>query len=150
MHSAAQILVRPRASRDLSVFRKARSAASHTNIHVLGADVYMRHPYIVELEVKADWFVYGMMRLLAAALVEVGRGAWSLSDFDRAVETGDRSAVRHSAPAAGLCLLEVGYETGVCPLGRWTDEEQMSGHHRILDHAHISAHELHARFRSYS
>jgi tRNA pseudouridine38-40 synthase len=109
MNEAALLLLEPEGSSDMSAFRKSRSAASHTHINVMDAFVVRSRPHIVEIEVTADWFVYGMMRFLAAALVEVGRGSWSLADFRRIVEQGDRAAVKHSAPAAGLCLLEVGY-----------------------------------------
>jgi tRNA pseudouridine38-40 synthase len=110
MNAAVQILLEPNGPSNLSAFRKARSAASHTNISVLNAFVERKRANIVELEVTADWFVYGMMRLLTTALVNVGTGLWSEADFRRIVERGERSAILHAAPAAGLCLLEVGYK----------------------------------------
>jgi tRNA pseudouridine38-40 synthase len=115
MNAAVQILLESNGSSNLSAFRKARSAASHTNINVLNAFVVRSRAHIVELEVTADWFVYGMMRLLTAALVNVGTGSWSIAEFRRIVEHRDRSAILHAAPAAGLCLLEVGYKPGKSP-----------------------------------
>jgi tRNA pseudouridine38-40 synthase len=118
MNEAASYLaqIASEAPRDMSAFRKTKSPAAHTDIQVYASSVTRPRPHVVELEVRASWFVHGMMRLLAAALVEVGRGAMSVVEFRRIVETGDRESVKHSAPAAGLCLLEVGYLPGVCPL----------------------------------
>jgi tRNA pseudouridine38-40 synthase len=118
MNEAAGFLVEfaGNSPNDLSAFRKAKSPAAHTNIQVHDANVSRPRMHVIELEVRANWFVHGMMRLIAAALVEVGRGAISVEDFRSIVVTGDRGRVKHSAPAAGLCLLDVGYLPGVCPL----------------------------------
>ena len=64
---------------------------------------------IVELEVEASWFVYGMMRFIAATLVEVGSGALSIEEFFDIFREGRRHDIKHSAPACGLCLMEVKY-----------------------------------------
>lgn len=121
MHRAVRALVRDDAdpatrsegnsanTRDLSAFRKSKAAASHTNISVLHSSVTQTRADMIEVCIVANWFVYGMMRLLTAALVEVGRGEISVDDFRNIVRTGNRSAITYSAPAGGLCLMEVGY-----------------------------------------
>ena len=73
-----------------------------------------------------------MMRLLTAALVEVGAGAMSLNDFGRAVSHGDRHALKSAAPAKGLCLMEVGYDLGN-PFGKSARSEE-SANDLILPH----------------
>lgn len=50
-----------------------------------------------------------MIRLIAATLVEVGRGHMRVSDFTELVRSQDRTAVKYSAPAKGLCLLYIAY-----------------------------------------
>lgn len=71
MHLVVQTLVRT-APRDSSAFFRARSDATHTQITVHVVSV--RHAYrFVFVDVSAYWIVYGMMRLLVASLVDVGR-----------------------------------------------------------------------------
>lgn len=116
MHAAAQSL-RSATPRDMSAFRKAGAPAAHTmiTVHDIGVRRADGDGGLVELDVTANWFVYGMMRLLAATLVQVGSGAISVQDFIRVVEDGRREEVRFSAPPNGLCLLEVGYPTELDP-----------------------------------
>lgn len=116
MHSAARSLV-SNTTRDMRAFRKAGSPAAHTLIRVMDATVRRseRDESIIEIDVTADWFVYGMMRLLAVALVKVGMGEISPEAFRKIVEEGDRATVKTSAPAAGLCLMRVGYASDVDP-----------------------------------
>lgn len=113
MNKAAQSLISDK-PRDLSAFRKVRSSASHTNIQIRNIAVRRRGD-LVQLDVTANWFVYGMMRLLAATLLQVGTGALSIQNFDTVVKEGRREEVKFSAPACGLCLMSVEYPPGVCP-----------------------------------
>lgn len=119
MDAAARSLVSSAAG-DLAAFRKQGAHARHTMIHVMDARVRKadRDEEVVEIEVTANWFVYGMMRLLAAALVDVGSGEMSLESFRRIVQEGDRDAVKTSAPANGLCLMHVGYASDLDPFLR--------------------------------
>lgn len=101
----------------MSAFRKARAAASHTNIQIRDITV-QRKGALVQLDVTANWFVYGMMRLLAATLVQVGVGAISIQQFEKVVYEGKRGEVKFSAPACGLFLVNVEYPQGLCPFQR--------------------------------
>lgn len=74
-------------------------------------------PQVIHVDLVADWYVYGFIRLTVAALVEVGRRRVTPSAFAAAVAAGDRDAFRYAAPASGLCLMEVGYEGDDDPWG---------------------------------
>lgn len=100
--------------RDLSAFRKTRAQARHTNIQVKEICV-KREDNLVRLQVTANWFVYGMMRLLAATLVNVGNGSLSVEEFADIVTHRRRDKVLHSAPAHGLCLVRVDYSKELDP-----------------------------------
>lgn len=113
MYAAAQYLLSA-APRDMSAFRKANAPASHTNIRVVDIAI-TKSENLVHLDVIADWFVYGMMRLLAATLVQVGTGRMSVPQFAEIVEHNRRDQVLFSAPASGLCLMQVGYPSHVDP-----------------------------------
>lgn len=105
--------------RDLSAFRRTRADATHTQIIVHSASV-SRTNHFVHVDVTANWFVYGMMRLLVATLVDVGRHRLSVDSFKAIVHNAERSKVLTAAPAAGLCLIAVNYGSDspfISPIG---------------------------------
>ncbi|HZV12503.1 MAG TPA: tRNA pseudouridine(38-40) synthase TruA [Candidatus Kapabacteria bacterium] len=60
--------------------------------------------------ISADRFVYSMIRALVGAMVNLGRGKLSCSDFITLLEKKDRLANKNSlAPPHGLCLEKVEY-----------------------------------------
>jgi tRNA pseudouridine38-40 synthase len=92
----------------LAAFHRAGSSRPHSWVDVQEA-ICQRDGSFVYIEVQASGFLYGMMRLLIGLLVQVGRGALSLSEFTRLWTEQCREEVKYAAPAQGLCLLRVGY-----------------------------------------
>lgn len=66
-------------------------------------------PGDVTLEVAGNGFLYRMVRLLAAGLVEVGQGRLSPQQLQQVLAGGDRSKLTEAAPAHGLYLKQVGH-----------------------------------------
>ena len=64
-----------------------------------------------------------MVRLLVGLLVKVGAGELDADLFTHIWQQEDRSAVKHSAPAKGLCLLRVGYPHTPFPAKVWFDTQ---------------------------
>lgn len=93
---------------DLGAFERAGSSRPHSLVDVQEVSCQRRGP-VVEIEVQASGFLYGMMRLLVGLLVQVGTGQRSGLDFTRIWQHNCRDEVKYSAPAKGLCLLRVGY-----------------------------------------
>jgi tRNA pseudouridine38-40 synthase len=62
-------------------------------------------------EVTADGFLRHMVRTLVGMVVEIGVGRRGLDAIDRALASGDRASVGATAPASGLCLVSVAYDT---------------------------------------
>lgn len=62
------------------------------------------------LDFVADGFLYNMVRTLVGTLVHVGRGRWSAADVTRIIAAMNREAAGDTAPAHGLCLVEVDYD----------------------------------------
>lgn len=58
---------------------------------------------------EGDGFLYNMIRIITGTLLEVGSGARPVQDAARALESRDRGDAGPTAPAHGLCLLEVRY-----------------------------------------
>ena len=61
------------------------------------------------LEAEADRFLQHMVRAIVGTIVEIGRGRWDISDAHRILEAKDRRKAGPTAPAQGLCLMEVTY-----------------------------------------
>ncbi|AIS09630.1 tRNA pseudouridine synthase A [Lactobacillus sp. wkB8] len=55
-------------------------------------------------------FLYNMVRILVATLLEIGRGKRPVDDIPRVIMTKDREQVRETAQASGLFLYHVFYE----------------------------------------
>lgn len=62
--------------------------------------------------VRADSFLYGMVRTLVGTMIEIADGRRSLDNLSSLLEGAEtrRSAAGHSAPARGLTLTGVSYE----------------------------------------
>ena len=93
---------------DFSAFKRSGSDRTDSLVEVQAAECYRQGEFLY-LEIQANSFLYGMVRLLVGMLVEVGTQKRSLEDFTRIWQNKCRSQVKYSAPAKGLCLLRVGY-----------------------------------------
>ena len=60
-------------------------------------------------QVRADRFLYRMVRFLVGVCIEIGRGNREIGHLRELAGTGDRSRVAAPAPAMGVYLLRVGY-----------------------------------------
>jgi tRNA pseudouridine38-40 synthase len=63
----------------------------------------------VTITAEADSFLYRMVRLIAGALIAVGRGEMEPGQLAAAVADRDKSVLPAPAPACGLCLVRVSY-----------------------------------------
>ena len=93
---------------ELSAFRKTGASRKHSLVNVQDAICYRQNSFLY-LEIQADGFLYGMVRLLVGLLIEVGTGNLSPAEFTNIWKNRQRERVKYSAPAKGLCLLRVGY-----------------------------------------
>jgi tRNA pseudouridine38-40 synthase len=64
---------------------------------------------ISRLSIKADRFVYGMVRALVGAMLDVARGKRQIDDLKSALESRDRQQASTIAPPHGLILENVYY-----------------------------------------
>jgi tRNA pseudouridine38-40 synthase len=62
-------------------------------------------------EITADRFLRNMVRSLTGTLLDVGQGKLSVQEFSEIVEAKDRSRAGQSAPARGLFLVDIGYDS---------------------------------------
>ncbi len=93
----------------LAAFHRAGSKRPHSWVDIQAVEC-IRHGPLVQLEIQASGFLYGMVRLLVGMLVDVGRGERSPDAFTRLWQEQRRDEVKYAAPPQGLCLLRVGYD----------------------------------------
>lgn len=71
------------------------------DIAVTGADMSISY--------RGDGFLYNMVRILTGTLLEVGLGQRSAEEMPEILSALDRARAGKTAPAQGLCLVEVEY-----------------------------------------
>jgi tRNA pseudouridine38-40 synthase len=76
---------------------------------------------LIRYTIEANAFLYRMVRRLVGALVRVGSGQVSLDEFEAALRAADGSWPNQTAPAHGLCLVEVTYGRGDA---RWSKNNE--------------------------
>jgi tRNA pseudouridine38-40 synthase len=69
-----------------------------------------RHTPALRLNIRAQSFCHNMVRCLVSSMVAVGRGALDESEISTRLLSGDRHQLPQPAPAAGLALIDVGYD----------------------------------------
>lgn len=93
---------------NFAAFKRSGSDRIDAQVEVQVAKCYRQGAFLY-LELQANSFLYGMVRLLVGMLVEVGIGKRSPENFTEVWQNQRRLEVKYSAPAKGLCLLRVGY-----------------------------------------
>ncbi len=64
---------------------------------------------LVAIEIEADGFLYNMARNIAGTLIEIGRGRFPTGSMRAILNSRDRKKAGPTAPAKGLCLVDVRY-----------------------------------------
>ncbi|MBZ8179688.1 tRNA pseudouridine(38-40) synthase TruA [Oscillatoria salina] len=108
----------------LAAFHRAGSARRHSWVEIQAAECYRRGAFL-NIEIQANGFLYGMVRLLVGMLVEVGSSKRSLLEFTEIWRNQRREEVKYAAPAKGLCLLRVGYPEFPFPKEVWFDTQPL-------------------------
>ena len=111
MHAAAQGLL---GEHDFGSFQNVGSPRVSTVRTVRDIQV-QRHSLLdgerIVIEVEANGFLYNMVRNIVGTLVEVGKGNQSVEWARDVLETRDRRVAGMCAPAHGLYLLKVFYQS---------------------------------------
>jgi tRNA pseudouridine38-40 synthase len=93
---------------DFSSFCVAESAKEDNTCRVISSQ-WERCGEELIFEIEANRFLHSMVRSLVGTLIEVGRGYYSIADFEEIMEARDRTKAGPTAPACGLYLMEVKY-----------------------------------------
>jgi tRNA pseudouridine38-40 synthase len=100
-------------SRDFSAFMAAGSSVKSTERHIYQAEMQRPDPEHMVFRFEANGFLRHMVRNLVGTLVEVGRGKLSYQGFLQVVNSGDRRRAGMTAPAHGLFLVNVNYDSHI-------------------------------------
>lgn len=77
---------------------------------VKGLDIKKEGRYIY-FTIEANGFLYNMVRTMVGTLIEIGRGKTAAEHMKDILDAKNRKVAGPTAPARGLCLMEVKYET---------------------------------------
>lgn len=94
---------------DFSALRAAGCQASGA-VRTIRELTIRREGFVVGISVRADAFLYHMVRNLVGNLVDVGIGRVTPEDFGRLLDSGDRSKGGATAPAHGLYFTDAVYD----------------------------------------
>lgn len=93
---------------DFSAFRAAGSAAKSSVRTIYEAKV-VKEDHLINIYLKANGFLYNMVRIITGTLLYVGRGKLQAEEMKQIIEKRDRSLAGPTAPPQGLFLMHVEY-----------------------------------------
>jgi tRNA pseudouridine38-40 synthase len=93
---------------DFSSFEGAGSPRNHSIRQIHQARLAMEPPLLF-FDIQADGFLRYMVRNLVGTLAAVGSGKITAADCGKILAACDRSQADATAPAQGLCLMQVNY-----------------------------------------
>lgn len=100
---------------DFTSFAKLNSNNKTNICHVVRADWHRDadDEQLLIFTIRADRFLRNMIRAIVGTLVDVGRGRYTVEDFERILHSRDLSLSSSGAPAVGLFLSDVKYSDEV-------------------------------------
>ncbi len=107
MRKAAAYIV---GTHDFKCFQAAGGEEKETTVRTIyRLDIDRRGDDVV-IEISGDGFLYNMVRIITGTLTEVGLGRRRPQELAGILASRDRQQAGHTAPAAGLYLVEVYYD----------------------------------------
>jgi tRNA pseudouridine38-40 synthase len=105
MQAAAQSIV---GLHNFKCFQAAGCAAKTTERRIFVSTIRSEPPFLY-YDVIGTGFLKQMVRNIVGSLVEIGKGSAKFGSFAELIANADRKLAGPTAPAQGLCLIEVGY-----------------------------------------
>ncbi|GAB3959787.1 tRNA pseudouridine(38-40) synthase TruA [Spirosoma harenae] len=94
-------------------FSKARANVNHFHCRLDFAYWERLNDDHLVFHIRADRFLWGMVRTIVGTMIEIGQERMNLQEFEQIIQLRDRNAAGRAVPANGLYLVEVGYPTDV-------------------------------------
>ena len=105
MQQAAQCLV---GEHDFAAFQ-TEGRPDRSSVRTVTRADFVEHDPIIEFWIEADGSLYNMVRAIIGTLIRTGRHKISPNEFAEILASASRPAAGPTAPAQGLCLMEVKY-----------------------------------------
>lgn len=93
---------------DFAAFR-ASNCAAKTTVRRIDSVTVAQEEELISIDVIGEGFLKNMVRVMAGTLVDVGRGRFAPERISWLLENPDRNKAGVTAPACGLCLMNVSY-----------------------------------------
>jgi len=106
MRRAARLLL---GRHDFASFTSNPGYERESTVRIMKRASVARHGPVLAFHFSADGFLYRMVRNLVGALAKVGLGKITVDDFGEILRACSRSEAPPTAPACGLCLMNVTY-----------------------------------------
>jgi tRNA pseudouridine38-40 synthase len=97
-----------RGMHDFAAFRASNCVARTTIRRIDSVDIY-REGSLITIDVIGGGFLKYMVRVMVGTLVEIGRGRFQPEHISWLLQNPDRKKAGVTAPAGGLCLMQVFY-----------------------------------------
>ena len=94
---------------DFTSFAKLNSNNKTNICHITHAEWIVESDGTLRFTIRADRFLRNMVRAIVGTLVDVGRGKYSVAEFEDIIVSRDLSRSSAGAPACGLFLSDVRY-----------------------------------------
>ena len=94
---------------DFTSFAKLNSNNKTNICHISHAEWCVEADGTLRFTIRADRFLRNMVRAIVGTLVDVGRGRYTVEEFDDIIRSRDLSRSSAGAPACGLFLSDVKY-----------------------------------------
>ena len=106
MNAAARLLLE---HEDFTSFAKLNSNNKTNICHISHAEWVVESDGTLRFTIRADRFLRNMVRAIVGTLVDVGRGRYTIEEFNDIITSRDLSRSSAGAPACGLFLSNVKY-----------------------------------------
>lgn len=110
MRQGAEYLV---GEHDFASFCNVRTQVESTVRTVTDLEI-TRQGDEITIRIRGNGFLYNMVRIIVGTLVRVGRGFYQPEEVKDILEAKKRTAAGVTAPAQGLILVEIEYESDNC------------------------------------
>ncbi len=107
MREAAAVLL---GEHDFAAFRSAHCTAKSTVRRIDTIDLTEAADDLLLIDVRGNAFLRNMVRIVAGTLADVGTGRLTPAQVAEILASRDRTQGGQTAPAHGLCLVEVRYD----------------------------------------
>ncbi len=109
MQSACKFLIGTHDFKSFQAFDSSKPERSQDTIRTIKQINVVRKGDYITIFITADGFLYKMVRNIVGTLIDIGRKEIPPSEIKKILEGKDRELASNTAPAHGLCLVEVKY-----------------------------------------